>query len=66
MANFAKWEDLHDYNRKLMEDDWNEGSNYVLKLKYKAAGGNVSITNLMTKLFYIGPCKHYKSWTRTS
>lgn len=40
MANFTKWEDLHDYNRKLMEDDWNEGSHYVVKLKSKTEAGN--------------------------
>ena len=43
MANFKKIDDLHDYNRKLMDDDWNDGQHFVFKLKnsMKNAGGNV-------------------------
>lgn len=48
MANFKSWADLHDYNRKLQEDDWNNGQHFQFKLKNgvkNAAGTFVSIIN---------------------
>jgi hypothetical protein len=34
--NFEKWDDLFSFNRKLMEDDYNDGQNLVVKDKRKA------------------------------
>ena len=45
-ANFKEFKDLHDFNRKLNEDDWNNGQHIVFKLKNShksAAGGIVSV-----------------------
>jgi len=49
MANFKKIDDLHDYNRKLMEDDWNDNQHFVFKLKnsMKSAGGNVDLATTL-------------------
>ena len=33
MANFKSFDDLHDFNRKIMEDDWNDNQHIVFKLK---------------------------------
>ena len=49
MANFTKWEDIHDYNRKLMEDDWNSGQNFVIKNKWKTESG---VSQLILSLIY--------------
>lgn len=49
MANFKKIDDLHDYTRKLMEDDWNHGQHFVFKLKnsMKNAGGNIDLATTL-------------------
>ena len=33
MANFKEFKDLHDFNKPLNEDDWNNGQHFVFKLK---------------------------------
>ena len=38
MANFKKFDDLHDFNRKMMEDDWNMNQHLVFKLKQSMNG----------------------------
>jgi len=35
MAKFEKYGDIFSFNKKLMEDDWNDGQKYVLKMKNK-------------------------------
>jgi len=40
MANFNVFKDLHDFNRKLNEDDWNNGQHFVFKLKNSAKNSN--------------------------
>ena len=42
---FKEWKDMLDFNRKLMEDDWNDGKQYVFKTKHKA--GDIVGTDLM-------------------
>jgi len=34
--NFESWDDLYNWNRCLMEDDWNDGQQVVVKDKRKA------------------------------
>jgi len=33
MANFKSFDDLHDFTRKITEDDWNNDQHIVFKLK---------------------------------
>lgn len=33
---------MFDWNRNLMEDDWNDGQHMVVKMKNKSSGGTVS------------------------
>lgn len=35
MAKFCEYRDLFKWNKQLMEDDWNDGQAYVLKLTQK-------------------------------
>ena len=36
---------MFDWNRGLMDDDWNDGQQYVFKMKNKSASGQVSYKN---------------------
>lgn len=50
MANFKSFKDIHDYNRKLHEDDWNNGQHFVFKLKNKAeSDGGVFVSIFICK-----------------
>jgi len=44
MANFKKFDDLHDFNRKMMEDDWNMNQHLVFKLKQSMNGIDLATT----------------------
>ena len=51
MANFKAFKDLHDFNRKLHEDDWNNGQHFQLKLKNGFKNANGSCVSIFHSLF---------------
>lgn len=60
MANFKSWADLHDYNRKLQEDDWNNGQHFQFKLKNGVKNAAGSFDNAATlKVAHSQPGEHH-------
>ena len=52
MANFKKFDDLHDFNRKMMDDDWNMNQHLVFKLKQSVKGiVGIFNTHILTIIF---------------
>jgi|DEB0MinimDraft_12_1074336.scaffolds.fasta_scaffold06633_6 hypothetical protein len=45
MSEFEDYSDLFKWNRCLMEDDWNDGKQYVLKIKNKGPQGTEFATS---------------------
>lgn len=44
MAKFCEYRDLFKWNKQLMEDDWNDGQTYVVKMVNKKAGAEFTNT----------------------
>jgi hypothetical protein len=44
MSSFEDYGDLFKWNRCLMEDDWNDGQQYVLKIKNKGPSTEFATT----------------------